>query len=127
MLKPGIKIKWDPHLGPVVLLSLYNKNIKLVICHRRKERSIRINGYTFPLCSRCTGILLGFFISLFLIIFRIEISLLIAIILCIPLLIDGFSQLLGWRKSNNTIRFLTGFIFGIAEIPLINQTLSLLY
>jgi len=127
VLNLRIKIKCDPHLGPVILLSFYKRNIIMAICHRRKERSICIKGYTFPLCSRCTGILIGFFISLFLIIFRIEISLLILMILCIPLLIDGFSQLFGWRKSNNIIRFLTGFIFGIAEIPLINQILGLVY
>ena len=30
----------------------------------------------------------------------------------IPLVIDGFSQLLGHRESNNGIRLITGFLFG---------------
>lgn len=28
-------------------------------CHQREDRSFKINGWQFPICSRCTGILTG--------------------------------------------------------------------
>ena len=28
-------------------------------CHQMEERSFKIKGYQFPVCSRCTGILTG--------------------------------------------------------------------
>ena len=37
-------------------------------------------------------------------------------ILLIPVSIDGFTQLFDLRESNNTLRFITGFIGGIGLI-----------
>ena len=34
----------------------------------------------------------------------------------IPVGIDGFTQLLGFRESNNNLRFITGFVGGIGLI-----------
>lgn len=48
-----------------------------------------------------------------LILIRQKIPLVIGVILCLPLVFDGFSQLLGYRESNNLIRFITGFLFGL--------------
>ena len=45
----------------------------------------------------------------------------IAILLCIPLVIDGGSQYLKWRMSNQRLRLITGILCGIGimvlEIP----------
>ena len=42
--------------------------------------------------------------------------LIISTILLIPAAIDGLTQLYGLRQSNNTLRFITGFIGGIGLI-----------
>lgn len=39
-----------------------------------------------------------------------------SVILLIPTGVDGFTQLMGLRKSNNNLRFITGFIGGIGLI-----------
>lgn len=92
----------------------------LKICHRLPERSFHIKGHQFPVCSRCTGFYTGLFVFLvYEILFGVYYNLelfLISIILMIPVAVDGFTQLFGLRESNNTLRFITGFIGGIGLI-----------
>jgi len=87
------------------------------ICHRIPERTFKIKKYYFPVCSRCTGIYISgftyFFIVMFVpIIYNIELIIL-AILLLVPTAIDGISQLLNKRESNNKLRFLTGLFTGL--------------
>ena len=95
-------------------------NILNFICHRKPERSFFIKGHQFPVCARCTGFYTG--LAVFLIynyFYGIEYNLnllIISIILLIPVSIDGFTQLFDLRESNNTLRFITGFIGGIGLI-----------
>ncbi|MDO5860251.1 DUF2085 domain-containing protein [Methanobrevibacter sp.] len=95
-------------------------NILNLICHRKPERSFFIKGHQFPVCARCTGFYTG--LIAFLIynrFYAIDYTLnllIISIFLLIPTSIDGFTQLLGYRESNNTLRFFTGFIGGIGLI-----------
>ncbi|MFR5190705.1 MAG: DUF2085 domain-containing protein, partial [Clostridia bacterium] len=35
-------------------------------CHQREDRSFHIKGWQFPICSRCTGILIGQIIGILL-------------------------------------------------------------
>jgi len=37
----------------------------------------------------------------------------IAVALIIPTFLDGLTQLFGFRESNNTLRFLSGFLAGV--------------
>ena len=37
-----------------------------------------------------------------------------------PTFIDGFTQFLGFRESNNTLRFSTGLIAGVGIVILFN-------
>ena len=60
-------------------------------CHQREDRSFKIGEFQFPVCSRCTGILLGQIISI-----RI-------------------------KESTNLRRLLTGTLAGIAQINIIYQ------
>jgi len=100
----------------------FNYSIMKKICHQRPERSFFIKGKKLPLCSRCLGIYVSFLIGVFFILFLksyfLEITwmrlLVIFLIGFIPISIDGFTQLFGWRKSNNILRFITGIIFGFS-------------
>ncbi|MBU4535930.1 MAG: DUF2085 domain-containing protein [Euryarchaeota archaeon] len=87
------------------------------ICHRIPERTFKIKGYYFPVCSRCTGIYTGAIIYYILVyFFYVEYDLyliLIAALMVIPTFIDGFTQFLGYRESNNQIRFISGFFAGL--------------
>ncbi len=105
-------------------------NIFKYFCHQKPERSFQIKGNCFPVCSRCTG----FYIS---IIMYIIIAMLIpinytikttiiAILLLIPCAIDGLTQLIGLRESNNILRFITGLMGGIG-LMIIVKTLKFMF
>lgn len=67
------------------------------------------------LCSRCFGIFLGIFILgiFFGIKGKNKIYWKSSFVLMIPIIIDGVTQLKGLRQSNNSLRFITGFLGGI--------------
>ena len=85
-------------------------------CHQMHERSFSFNGYQFPLCARCTGLLFGQITGLFLFVFYIKtdirILLCLAVISTLMLGIDGLGQLKKLWLSTNTRRLLTGLLCG---------------
>ena len=81
-------------------------------CHQMPERSFFIGSYQFPLCARCTGILIGHLLG-------IGISFLhlvppVWIIGTIPLMIDGTVQKLTRYESTNLRRLWTGILYGFS-------------
>jgi len=90
------------------------------MCHRRKDRSFQINGHYFPVCSRCTGVYVGlaFVLIIMIVSYPIQLSFFYGILLILPMFIDGVTQLIGLRLSNNTLRFVTGFFGGIGLVVL---------
>lgn len=88
-----------------------------LICHRKPERSFFIKGHQFPVCSRCTGCYISILCYIiyayyFYIDYNITIIIL-ALLLLLPMTIDGTTQLLSRRLSNNTLRFITGLMGGL--------------
>lgn len=87
------------------------------LCHRIPERTFNIRGYYFPVCSRCTGFYLAgslYFILAYFIYIPYTIPIIIlASLMLIPTFLDGFTQLLGLRESNNVLRFFTGLVGGV--------------
>jgi len=91
-----------------------------LICHRLPERSFFIKGHQFPVCARCTG----FYISLAIVVLYdllvpIKVTFngfIVGIILCMPFIVDGFTQYLGFRQSTNLLRLITGLLGGIGLI-----------
>ncbi|MCR1952211.1 DUF2085 domain-containing protein [Clostridium sp. DSM 100503] len=80
-------------------------------CHCRADRSFYFKHRKFPICARCTGELLGIILSIFLYkIYSLEI--LVNIFFILPMLIDGFFQLLTKYESNNIKRVIIGILFG---------------
>lgn len=75
-----------------------------------------VGGLQFPLCLRCTGLLLGTFIFMVLNYSRRMLSLRLALLMIAPMFIDiGLHTWLGWQGDNAT-RLLTGIGAG-AGLP----------
>ncbi|RAP44578.1 MAG: hypothetical protein BZ135_08030 [Methanosphaera sp. rholeuAM6] len=94
-------------------------NFLKYLCHQRPDRSFFFRGHQFPLCARCTGFLVGtvtYCVYSFLVPICYTYELLfVSILIQLPYIIDGTTQILGLRESNNALRFITGFIgaFGL--------------
>ena len=82
-------------------------------CHQDARRSFFIRGYQFPICTRCTGILLGNTIGILFSIFFP--SFWWSCCFFLPVAVDGITQYLGWRTSNNFLRFTTGLVAGFGN------------
>ena len=102
-----------------------------LLCHRIPERSFFYKNHQLPVCARCTGFYTGLIVFLiynWFIPINYTINLFIlSIILLIPAAVDGFTQLFGFRKSNNNLRFVTGFIGGIGLIIFMKIIIRMAY
>lgn len=87
-------------------------------CHQLPERSFSIARYQFPLCARCTGILLGQLAALLLPALRI-VPAKVGAALLLPMAVDGGTQYLGLQESNNRRRLITGLLGGIGYFALL--------
>lgn len=88
-------------------------------CHQKPDRSFFIHGYQFPVCARCTGIILGYLIgAIMTLILHVSIQWDVGIIMCIPLAFDGGTQYLRWRESTQILRLLTGILAGVGTIAI---------
>ncbi len=96
------------------------KRIRLVSCHRMPERSFFYRGKQFPVCSRCTGIHVGYLVLPFFVFNTIYISPLWTLLLIIPAYLDGFIQAYTKWESNNPLRFITGIIAGVGSMSLVS-------
>lgn len=86
------------------------------LCHQMPERSFFVVSYQFPLCFRCTGLLLGTLIFMALIYARRTLALGLALLLTAPMVIDvGLQAMLGWQ-GHIAARLLTGIGAG-AGLP----------
>jgi len=97
------------------IVEWYNYIFKLCshLCHQMPSRSFFIAGYQFPLCYRCTGLLLGTVIFLVIVYFHRLLRLNNAIIVIVPMLLDVGLKSIGWWDGTNLLRLITGIGFGI--------------
>jgi uncharacterized membrane protein len=114
--RPALKYFWEE-----LLIKLFVDNVllyKFFKCHRLTSRSFFIRNRQFHLCARCTGLLVGYIVSpLFLLLG--EFAARAFIVFCTALILDGTTQILGWRQSNNTLRFATGLGTGATLLAFI--------
>ena len=82
-------------------------------CHQMTDRSFFINGYQFPVCARCTGVIIGEVVAILLILLRINIGFIWAVALLLVMGADWFLQYTNWVESNNTRRVITGISGGL--------------
>ncbi len=85
-------------------------------CHARPDRSFSFQGRKFPVCARCTGELLGIVAGILIAgVFGVP-KLPYVFLLMIPMLVDGFGQLLTSYESGNMRRLFSGALFGIGFV-----------
>lgn len=83
-------------------------------CHARPDRSFFFRGKQFPICARCTGELVGILLGIPLaLMFGIP-HFSLVLLMMVPMIFDGFLQLLTPYESGNMRRLFTGILFGIA-------------
>ncbi|MDP1551877.1 MAG: DUF2085 domain-containing protein [Methanobacteriaceae archaeon] len=95
------------------------KIYSIPLCHGLPDRTIYFRNKAFPLCARCTGTLIGVFT---LPIYHMEImspSIGLIVLFASPAIVDAFTQLIGFRESNNKLRLITGFLLGASLSALI--------
>lgn len=85
----------------------------MFMCHRLPERSFFFKGKQFPLCARCTGILVGYIVGVLYLLFFGIIPLIFSLLILVPTLVDGFGQLGNKWRSNNSRRLITGILAGV--------------
>ena len=111
-----VKKEWEK-----LLIKLFVDNIllyKFVRCHRLSYRSFFVRNRQFHVCARCTGLLIGYVISPIFLLLRNYTSTLF-ILFFLALVLDGTTQLIGLRESNNTLRFITGIGTGATSLSFI--------
>lgn len=86
-------------------------------CHQMPERSFFVRGYQFPLCARCTGLMIGYVIGITSWHF-VDVSPVWSAAICIPLIVDGVTQYVRWRESDQALRPITGILCGIGCVRL---------
>ena len=97
----------------------------MFFCHRMPERSFFFRGHKFPICARCTGILIGYIIGILYLIFYNKLGYIFELLLMVPLLIDGIGQYRGYFVSTNIRRLITGILGGISLICLLRMIIIL--
>jgi uncharacterized membrane protein len=87
-------------------------------CHQRPERTIFIGGFPMAVCARCfalgAGIVSGAAIAgpICRRFPSIKVPVILVVLAALPMALDGFTQLFGFRESTNTLRVLTGLLLG---------------
>ncbi|MCG6140647.1 DUF2085 domain-containing protein [Leptospira mtsangambouensis] len=87
------------------------------MCHQLPERSFVYKGSQFPVCARCTGVIIGQLFALISIInLPIRFGFLTYISFMLPALIDWTIQEFSKIKSNNLRRIVTGSLLGFGYV-----------
>jgi uncharacterized membrane protein len=82
-------------------------------CHQMPERSPHLIGIQMPLCWRCTGIAIGAMLLLCWAIKRKQLPrLAVSIALACVLPLDVLGAMFGLWRGENTVRFITGLLWG---------------
>lgn len=88
-------------------------------CHQRPDRSFFVEKYQFPVCARCTGIILSSVFAIVVYMFyRLPIKFYFFMVVIMG--VDGGIQYLKIKESNNIRRFITGCLggFGMTSVKL---------
>jgi len=112
-----------PVLAPILMAEGHRTMANMIyrpfhlICHQLPRRSFHIMGYKMAYCERDFAIYTGLLI-LGLVYGASSRKIRPATLkelglFCIPIAVDGFTQLFGWRESTWELRVITGSIFAV--------------
>ena len=96
-------------------------------CHQREDRSFKIRGWQFPICSRCTGILVGQLLGILIYIFQFRIPIYISCIFLFIMFLDWYIQYKKIRESTNIRRFITGTLAGVAQVAIFIELIFMIW
>ena len=104
---------------------------KIAGCHQKPERSFFIGGWQFPVCTRCTRILIGHIASAIAIIFKVKFNVYVCLGMLLIMVLDGTIQYLKIKESTNLRRFITGIMGGVGFVGccmwILKKLLTLFY
>ena len=90
-----------------------------LFCHQLPHRSLFLGGHPIAVCSRCFALAASLAVvalvagRLWALGFRrVRAPIVLVGVAALPMALDGFSQLFGFRESTNTLRVLTGVLLG---------------
>lgn len=96
--------------------SILSKIGKVPLCNGKPERAPHLGSFCFPLCWRCTSIIIGIallnWIELSFFYSHITMGMLLSFMLLIPCIIDGLKQNFQNYESTNKRRIITGILAG---------------
>jgi uncharacterized membrane protein len=99
-------------------------------CHQMAERSFAFRNYQFPICARCTGLLIGYILAVPLF-FIYQIPFYVIPISCFIMFVDWFLQYKMICQSTNIRRVVTGTLCGMAimsfQLTYIKKLLILIF
>jgi uncharacterized membrane protein len=96
-------------------------------CHQLQSRSFFYKNFQFPVCARCTGILIGQLIVAPLSLFLGFNHFILNLLLLLMMVIDGSLQYFKILESNNIRRLVTGIMGGYAMFLLTVSILTYLW
>lgn len=94
------------------VLNLFNYIGDHSGCHQIPDRCFTVKGYTFPMCARCTGAMLGEIAACIAGIFGIIAEPVWSLLMLVIMGMDWGIQWLGVKESTNVRRFITGILGG---------------
>jgi len=90
------------------------------VCHQKPRRCLKIGSRRMPICARCMGFYMGLVLgcvtfAVWRYFIRLPWWVLTILILSgiSPMAVDGLTQLLTDRESNNPLRLITGLLGGL--------------
>lgn len=96
--------------------NIYDKLMILgtcIGCHQRPDRSFFYKGHQFPVCARCTGVLLGQIVGVLTSPFY-TLSWNCISFFCFLMFLDWYLQRMKIKESTNIRRLITGMLCGFA-------------
>lgn len=88
-------------------------------CHQRPDRSFFYKNKQFPICARCTGVIIGQILAITAFLLNFKLNLMISIVFCAIMFCDWLIQKLKIKESTNIRRLITGLLGGYGYATII--------
>lgn len=105
-------------------LWLFLMKLFSTTCHQKANRSFFFNNYQFPICARCTGLLIGYIFAIIALFFNLKFPIFLSLFFMIIMFIDWFIQHKKILYSTNIRRLLTGIFCGFGIINILETTFN---